>query len=201
MTSDPAYRVREVLIFFVGPAESVLVRFEAHLRRADVDSFARTPWSLAVASPDHATRVPRVMLGSHSPGPGTMPLGGAQLALVPVQALPETLRGWLTWVEGDELPSAVEGAVRAFIDDERDTSREVHSRISVAESRVNVGLPADAPTGATAWETHAANILAALRATGVADSDATARLAEAKRRWERTQRRAAHAVEEEPPTA
>ena len=195
-------RVSEVRLFLSGPPGAVLDRFEAALERAGPFVLTRGPWSLAaaaqapnasgVASPARGITPVRVIAGGHSPGPGVVPTGGAQLALVPVQSDPAVLRAWLTWVpDPSAAPDPIQAAVDAFIEAERDASRDRQRVIEARELAQDVEAT---------WRNQAENIRRALESTGAPAEVIAARLEATRLRWLRTRRGAGSGEEIEPPT-
>lgn len=197
-----ASRLKEARLFVAGPPTLILDRFEESLKRAGSFCIVRGRWSLAASpgstTPTDGSDVPNdsaarnAVAGARSPGPGTIPAGGAQLALVPVQADPGRLRAWLTWVPGpDPTYDPVQVAVDAFALGERDGSRANQMEIERRER---------APDTDSAWVTQASNIRHALRSTGLPDDEVDARLALLRARWNRTRRAADTVTEDEPPS-
>ena len=194
--------LREARLFVSGPPSAILDRFEAALRRAGSFCIVRGPWSIA-ASPDLITSTDRsaspteiwvrdVVAGARSPGPGTIPVGGAQLALVPVQADPGMVRAWLTWVPGSNpTQDPVQVAVDAFALGERDGSRA---------NKVAIERREGARDPEAAWVSQASNIRHALRSTGLPDEEVDARVAFLRGRWIETRRSAGAITEDEPPS-
>ncbi len=207
MTGTSRLRVREVRLYFHGPPSAVLDRFEEVLARAGPFVFARTPWSLAAAPRVHAETlakpnedrpargIPRdglAIAGSQSPGPGTLGVGGAQLALVPVQGSPAHVRAWLSWVPDTGTgESLIDAAIGEFLDKERDGSRAVQVEVDAAERG----------GGEATWAAQMANLHRALVVSGVATGDIEARLSAMRARWLAARRGADAADEVEPPVA
>ena len=201
--SDPGRtaRVSEVRLFLSGPPGAALDRFEAALERAGSFVLTRGPWSLAAAprtpsaggteAPASGETSDRAIAGGHSPGPGTVPIGGAQLALVPVQVDPSVLRAWLTWVPVPGVASdPIQVAVDAFNESERDASRVRQSAIEARERTRDVE---------SAWLEQAANIRRALETSGMPTEVISGRLEAMRLRWLRTHRGATAVTEDEPP--
>lgn len=197
-----AARLREARLLVSGPPGAVLDRFEAALLRAGSFHVVRGPWSIA-ASPDSTSCAVgaiapeslssgRAVVGARSPGPGTIPVGGAQLALVPVQADPSTFRAWLTWVpETAAAHDPIAVAIDAFALGERDGSRANQVAIEQREH---------ARDAEAAWAAQASNIRHALQQTGVPDEEVEARIASLHARWIQTRRGAEAVTEDEPPS-
>jgi hypothetical protein len=197
-----ASRIREVRLYVSGPPGAVLDRFEAALERAGLFSVVRGDWSIA-ASPVPSTVDDTVQLvavgamrpavaGGRSPGPGTIPSGGAQLAVVPVQADPTTLRAWVTWVPGESrAPGPVQSAVDLFVSGERESSRATQRALEARER---------ASDAEASWVVQASNIRRALMTTGVPESAIKKRLETLRARWVSTRNGAKSVEEDEPPT-
>lgn len=198
-------RLQEAVLFLPGPAPDALDQFEIILRGAGLLVTHRSDWSVAFAcahqSPDIATASHSVA-GSHSPGPGTLPPGSGQFALVPVQVAPGILRGWLTY--SPPVPSAPDGNVRpnlgrdtpdifnAIVDPVRAISRHLQSIVTGAE---------EASAAQAEWQSRASNIRKALAAIGTPTGVIEARLNALEKRWRETHQRASAVTEDEPPPA
>jgi hypothetical protein len=186
-----------VRLFVSGPPSAVLDRFEAALGRVGLFVFVRGPWSVA-ATPKNSQNGERnvgegrpAVIGVRSPGPGTVPTGGAQLAVIPIQADPSTLRAWLTWVPGAGSPNdPVDVAVEAFSHGEREASRTCQRQVETLEREASYAVQ---------WGTQATNIRAALLSSGVAAEAVEARLDSMRARWAGSLRRAASVEEDDPP--
>ena len=198
-------RLQEAVLFLAGPAPDALDQFEVILRGAGLLVTHRSEWSVAFAcadwTPDMASPSSPVA-GSHSPGPGTLPPGTGQIALVPVQVAPGILRGWLTY--SPPVPSDPDGTgvpdqgldardiFGAIVNPVRAVSRHLQSIVATAEK---------ASAAEAEWQSRASNVRKALVTTGLPSDVIEARLQQLEKRWRDTHQRAGAVIEDEPPPA
>ena len=120
-----------------------------------------------------------------------MPVGGAQLAVVPVQVDPTVLRAWLSWVPVlGAAADPIQVAVDAFNEAERDASQVRQLAIEASERARDVE---------SAWIEQEANIRRALESSSLPAAVIAGRLEAMRLRWLRTHRGAAAIDEDEPP--
>ena len=193
------------MLFLAGPAPDALDQFEVILRGAGLLVTHRSEWSVAFAcadrTPDMASPSSPVA-GSHSPGPGTLPPGTGQIALVPVQVAPGILRGWLTYSppvpsdpDGNGVPDQGLDAPDIFgaiVNPVRAVSRHLQSIVATAEK---------ASAAEAERQSRASNVRKALVTTGLPTDVIEARLQQLEKRWRDTHQRAGAVIEDEPPPA
>lgn len=198
-------RLREAVLFLAGPAPDALDQIEVILRGAGLLVTHRSEWSVAFAcadrTPDRASPSSPVA-GSHSPGPGTLPPGTGQIALVPVQVAPGILRGWLTYSppvpsdpDGNGVPDQGLDAPDIFgaiVNPVRAVSRHLQFIVATAEK---------ASAAEAEWQSRASNVRKALVTTGLPTDVIEARLQQLEKRWRDTHQRAGAVIEDEPPPA
>jgi len=198
-------RLQEAVLFLAGPAPDALDQIEVILRGAGLLVTHRSEWSVAFAcadrTPDMASPSSPVA-GSHSPGPGTLPPGTGQFALVPVQVAPGILRGWLTYSppvpsdpDGNGVPDQGLDAPDIFgaiVNPVRAVSRHLQSIVATAEK---------ASAAEAEWQSRASNVRKALVTTGLPTDVIEARLQQLEKRWRDTHQRAGAVIEDEPPPA
>ena len=193
------------MLFLAGPAPDTLDQFEAILRGAGLLVTHRSEWSVAFACADRSLDMAdpsSPVAGSHSPGPGTLPAGTGQIALVPVQVAPGILRGWLTYSppvpsdpDGNGVPDQGLDAPDIFdaiVNPVRAVSRHLQSIVATAEK---------ASAAEAEWQSRASNVRKALVMTGLPTDVIEARLQQLEKRWRDTHQRAGAVIEDEPPPA
>jgi hypothetical protein len=198
-------RLQEAVLFLAGPAPDALDQFEVILRGAGLLVTHRSEWSVAFACADRTPDMavpPSSVAGSHSPGPGTLPPGTGQIALVPVQVAPGILRGWLTYSppvpsdpDGNGVPDQGLDAPDIFgaiVNPVRAVSRHLQSIVATAEK---------ASAAEAEWQSRASNVRKALVTTGLPSDVIEARLQQLEKRWRDTHQRAGAVIEDEPPPA
>jgi hypothetical protein len=207
--------MREFLVFLDEPAAAAIEAVAAFLSANGLAILHRSPLSVSFsgAPGDHAGNAPPVsdqpqdvtradpetarlarpggelLVGHHSAGTGTLPLGAGQVAAVPVQRRPEWCRVWLTVNDA----AAVAQVVDAYITLQRERSRRVETAVQELERDIY---------GEAQWPAYEATLRASLQKQGAPGAAIEAKIAAFKRRWLALGRKAAAAAPEDlPPSA